>query len=245
MNLSKLLKKPKPYAIAAMELTKRKLRVYFGKGNNVHCKICLWNGTQFYNGKCPKCNSLPRTRLIPFSLNHFDLIKKELSILHIAPNINEYNYILNNFKDVKCYDRLNIKKVFPHINLVQDITKSDIESNTYDLVIVWHVLEHIVEDKLAASEIYRILKPDGKLLMSVPIYPHGNKKTYEDASIKYEDYEEVHGHDDHCRSCGMDYYERFEEVGFTTQELDVKNLEEVVILKSGLSKGHVVWCFTK
>lgn len=242
MNFSKLLKNPRPYAIAAFEKAKREFHTHFSKGNNVKCEICFWNGSQFFNGKCPKCNSLPRTRLIPFSLAHFGLIKENQKILHIAPNLNEYNYVKNTFENLKIYDRLNIRSV-PHINLVQDITKTDIADHTYDLIIVWHVLEHIVEDRKAASEIYRILKPKGNLLMSVPIYPVGNLITYEDAAIKYEDYEKVHGHDDHCRSCGMDYYERFEEVGFSTQILKKYTTED--LKKYGLSKNHVVWCFSK
>ncbi len=242
MNLTKLLKNPKPYAVATVERIKRKLREKLNKGNVVHCEICLWDGTKFFKGKCPKCNSLPRTRLIPFSLRYFNLISSDLKILHIAPNRNEHKYVKSTFEKINQYDRLNIRKA-PHINIVQDITKTNITDNTYDLVIVWHVLEHIVEDHKAASEIYRILKAKGNLLMSVPIYPTGNLKTYEDPAIKYEDYEKVHGHDDHCRSCGMDYYERFEAVGFSTQVLDEYAAEDIE--KYGLSRNHVVWCFNK
>lgn len=242
MNFNNLIKNPKPYAIAASEKIKSKFRVYFSKGNKVHCEICDWHGTDFFKGKCPKCNSLPRTRLIPFSLRYFNLVKSNLNILHIAPNLNEYNYVKNTFQNINQYDRLNIRAV-AHINLEQDITKNDIADNTYDLVIVWHVLEHIVDDKKAASEIYRILRPKGKLLMSVPIYPKGNMVTYEDPTIPYIDYMKVHGHPDHCRSCGMDYYERFENVGFSTELLNKYKTED--IKKFGLSKDHVVWCFKK
>lgn len=242
MNLINLIKTPKPYAIALIERAKRRLRTNMCKGNAVHCEICLWNGTQFFNGKCPKCNSLPRTRLVPFSLRYFNLVAPDLKILHIAPNLNEYNYILRTFENLKQYDRLNIRNV-SHINLVQDITKTTLVSNSYDLAIVWHVLEHIVEDRKAAAEIHRILKPNGKLLMSVPIYPVGNSKTYEDPTIPYEDFEKIHGHDDHCRSCGTDYYERFEEVGFSTEVLNTYSDEDKS--KFGLSKNHVVWCFKK
>jgi len=243
MKLIKVIKNPMAYASAALNKTKNVFRTQFYKGDTVYCEICKWNGKQFFKGKCPNCNSLPRTRLIPFSLRHFDLIDSGLKILHIAPNINEYYYVLNNFPDFDRYDRLNIKKAFPHINLVQDITKSDSKDDTYDLVVVWHVFEHIVEDVKAASEIYRILKPNGNLLMSVPIYPVRSEKTYEDSSIPYKDYEKVHGHDDHCRSCGLDYYQRFETVGFSTSTLKSYSAEE--LKRFGLSKTHVAWCFHK
>jgi ubiquinone/menaquinone biosynthesis C-methylase UbiE len=146
------------------------------------------------------------------------------------------------FKNIKAYDRLNIRSV-PHINLVQDLTKTDLPVETYDLAIIWHVLEHIVEDRMAIREIYRVLKENGHLLMSVPIYPTGNLVTFVDASIPYQDYEKVHGHNDHCRSCGLDYYKRFEEIGFTTNVLESYKEEDVQ--KYGLSKNHVVWCFSK
>lgn len=240
MNLAKLFTNPKPYALAAHKKVLNFLRTYLCKGTSVHCEICLWNGTRFFNGKCPKCNSLPRTRLIPFSLRHFELIQKHKKILHIAPNLNEYNYVKRTFENIQKYDRLNIRDV-PHINIVQDITATSLANNSYDLVIVWHVLEHIVEDRKAVSEIYRIMKPGGSLLMSVPIYPIGSKNTYEDASIPYKDYEKVHGHDDHCRSCGLDYYKRFEQIGFTVKTLADYTVED--LKKFGLSKHHVVWCF--
>ncbi|WP_432409998.1 class I SAM-dependent methyltransferase [Rasiella sp. SM2506] len=240
MNFVKLVKNPKPYFQEAIRKSTNLWHTYFNTGELVHCEICEWDGARFYNGKCPKCNSLPRTRLVPFSLRHFGLVKKNLTILHIAPNRNEYNYVKNNFEHIKQYDRLNIRPV-PHINLVQDITNTNLINGSYDLVIVWHVLEHIVEDRKAAAEIYRILKPGGSLLMSVPIYPIGSPKTYEDSSIKYENYEKIHGHDDHCRSCGLDYYKRFEEVGFKTKTLNNYTLKDLD--KFGLSKNHVVWCF--
>ena len=245
MDFQKILKNPKPYAIAALELTKRKIRVYFNKGKTVHCEICNWHGTQFFKGKCPKCRSLPRTRLIPFSLHYFELIKTDLSILHIAPNINEYNYVRSTFEGLTRYDRLNIKKVFSHINLVQDLTQTTISDNTYDLVLIWHVFEHINQDHKAIAEIHRILKPNGNLLVSVPIYPANNPTTYEDFSIPYEAYEKVHGHNDHCRSCGLDYYKRFESVGFKSSTLSVKDIDNQEVVKFGLSINHVVWSFKK
>ena len=92
---------------------------------------------------------------------------------------------------------------------------------------------------------HRMLKPNGKLLVSVPIYPINNLKTYEDTSIKRGEFERIHGHDDHCRSCGLDYYERFEKIGFKTSTLHVKDLENNIKSKFGLSNNHTVWLFEK
>ena len=244
MNLFKAIKNPKPYILVGSKRLKNIFRKYFYKGNKVYCEICNWRGKRFFDDKCPNCNSLPRTRLVPFSLKHFDLVGTNPRILHIAPNKNEYNYIRKNVTQLPYYDRLNIRPV-AHINIVQDLTNTNLEKSIYDLVIAWHVLEHIPEDLKAISEVYRLLKPKGKFLVSVPIYPDGNLHTYEDSNIPYNDFKKIHGHFDHCRSCGLDYYKRFETIGFKTDDLFVNTIDLNDLKKYGLSPNHLVWCFTK
>ncbi|WP_242117960.1 class I SAM-dependent methyltransferase [Aestuariivivens sediminicola] len=187
---------------------------------------------------------MSRTRLIPFAMEYFGLKEIKEKILHVAPNLNEYKYLLRAKGEHIIYDRLNIhpKK---HINLVQDLTRTNLNTNYYDLIIAWHVFEHIREDQKAIAEVFRILKPGGRFLISVPIYPTNNPTTFEDLTIPYENYSKVHGHYDHCRSCGFDYYQRFETIGFKTKELRVSSLSKKDISKFGLNSAHIVWCFTK
>lgn len=212
------------------------------KGNNVKCLLCGFEATKFDERRCVKCDSLPRVRLIPFSLDHFKLNVVE-NILHVAPNIQEYDFVMKN-SNYKRYDRLNIVPA-KHINLVEDLTKLTLSSNQYDLIIIWHVLEHIPNDVEAIKEMYRVLKPDGKILVSVPIYPKGNPTTKESNDIVKSQYLEVHGHVDHCRSCGLDYYLKFEKEGFTTQTLHSNDIDQETKNYLGLSMGHTVWMFTK
>jgi SAM-dependent methyltransferase len=55
------------------------------------------------------------------------------------------------------------------INAVRaDARELPARSGAFDLVIAMDVLEHIDEDQLAAAEIYRVLKPGGTALVSVP-----------------------------------------------------------------------------
>src|SRR5690606_6249812 len=136
-----------------------------------------------------------RTRLVPYSLDYFHLIENESKILHIAPNINEFNYFKSKVTSLSNYDRLNIRNV-PHINIVQDLTATTLDSDQYNLAIAWHVLEHISKDKDAISEVYRLLKSGGRFLVSVPIYPDANTTTFEDETIDYKEFEKIHGHYD-------------------------------------------------
>jgi SAM-dependent methyltransferase len=40
----------------------------------------------------------------------------------------------------------------------------------FDLVVAFDVIEHVEDDDRACSELYRVLKPGGRLLMSVPLH---------------------------------------------------------------------------
>lgn len=51
---------------------------------------------------------------------------------------------------------------------VADAKKLPFKDNTFDFIICSEVLEHIIDYQSALSEINRILKPDGKLAVSVP-----------------------------------------------------------------------------
>jgi ubiquinone/menaquinone biosynthesis C-methylase UbiE len=51
-----------------------------------------------------------------------------------------------------------------------DACKLPYESNTFDIVTAFDVIEHIVDDHLAVSEIFRVLKPGGMLIFTVPAY---------------------------------------------------------------------------
>jgi predicted SAM-dependent methyltransferase len=212
------------------------------KGDKVECLICDFKANNFNNGRCYNCDSLPRIRLIPFSIKYFKLENIE-NLLHIAPNIQEFNFIEKKY-NFEVYDRLNLNPS-NHINLIQDLTKTTLPNDRYDLIIIWHVLEHIINDSDAINEMYRVLKIGGKLLVSVPIFPKGNTTTYEPKELDRSQFNTVHGHPDHCRSCGLDYFLRFEEVGFTTQTLHTKDIDIEVKNKLGLSDSHTVWLFTK
>ncbi len=54
--------------------------------------------------------------------------------------------------------------------LSSDVTRLPFKSESYDSIICSEVLEHIHDDRKAISEIIRILKPGGNLVISVPRY---------------------------------------------------------------------------
>ncbi|PRY87558.1 class I SAM-dependent methyltransferase [Mongoliibacter ruber] len=48
----------------------------------------------------------------------------------------------------------------------------DIEDNSFDTVVSFQVIEHIENDKLFLQEIYRVLRPGGKAIISTPNIRH-------------------------------------------------------------------------
>lgn len=73
---------------------------------------------------------------------------------------------------VRRYDILDVAPG-PEVTIVGDIQRTAIPDNTYDVIICTQVLEHVANPFLAAAELYRILKPGGRLLLTVPsAYPY-------------------------------------------------------------------------
>lgn len=52
-----------------------------------------------------------------------------------------------------------------------DITRLDFPDASFDAVVAGEVLEHVVDDDLAAEELYRVLKPGGVCFATVPADP--------------------------------------------------------------------------
>ena len=108
------------------------------------------------------------------------------------------------------------------------------------------MLEHISNDREAIKNLELSLSNEGKMLVSVPIYPKGNKVTYEDDSIGIDKYGEIHGHPDHFRSCGYDYVKRLNGAGFNNiVTVYGKKIDKIKKNRFGLSNNHVAWICQK
>ena len=54
-------------------------------------------------------------------------------------------------------------------DVILDITDIKFKDNFFDVIICNHVLEHIIDDRKAMSELFRVLKPKGFAILEVPI----------------------------------------------------------------------------
>ena len=96
------------------------------------------------------------------------------------------------------------------------------EIAAYTVILCSHVLEHVLDDKQAMREFYRVLMNDQWAIILVPIT---SETTFEDSSIvDPEGRLKAFGQHDHVRRYGPDYVERLCDAGFTVETTKVGDL---------------------
>jgi SAM-dependent methyltransferase len=161
---------------------------------------------------CPVCGSKDRDRLLYLFLSRkTDVFDAPKRLLHVAPEP-RVAAILSGQTNL---DYLTADLHSDKVMLKMDITDIRLPDRSFDAIICNHVLEHVVDDRKAMSELFRILKPGGWAILQVPMSP-SLEHTYEDASkTTPEAREEAFGQWDHVRIYAKDYEQRLTQAGFT------------------------------
>jgi ubiquinone/menaquinone biosynthesis C-methylase UbiE len=95
-----------------------------------------------------------------------------------------------------------------------DLADISVGDESFDVIICNHVLEHIIDDHKAMTELYRVLKPKGWAILQVPISPTLTH-TFEDFSLTTDTQREAaFGQHDHVRIYANDYIQRLDKAGF-------------------------------
>ncbi|HCR76307.1 MAG TPA: SAM-dependent methyltransferase [Chryseobacterium sp.] len=213
----------------------RKILKPLYKGKNHQCNVCetlLKSFAKLNNGDliCPVCGSISRTRRLYKLLNE-EFIVPDIAILDFSP----FRILYRKWKK-----KTNIQYFATDFgtdfiaDYRYDITNIDCKDETFDLIICYHILEHIVDDKKAMSELYRVLKKNGTVLIQTP-FKEG--EIYEDYSIVTEKERLKHfGQEDHVRIYSVEgLKERLQDSGFF---VNVKIFEKDIYL--GLQKNETV-----
>ncbi len=219
-------------------------------GWTVQCPFCGWRGSSFYatsvysastpnrpNAICPGCYSKKRHRLLYLYLKQqTNLFSEKLRVLEIAPG--PYSYRLFQTLPHAKYISLDYESTLTMCR--GDITSLPLPDASFDLVICYHVLEHVVNDRGAIKELHRILSNDGLLLVQVPI---DRDVTLEDPSVTDpEDRKRLFGQEDHVRAYGKDFVDRLVEAGFVVQIDDfAATLPDDVIRRYGLTHNELIY----
>ena len=219
----------------------RKLIYTFYRGTDKQCPICEKKLRKFIllkNGEklCPFCGSLPRHRRLWTLISGF--LKNGISVLDFSPPLC-FSKKLKSFKEIQ-YAATDFDKEFT-ADVHLDITNINLSSNSIDLLLCYHILEHIPEDRKAINELYRILKSQGKCFIQTP-FKEGD--IYEDASKRSKAERRKHfGQDDHVRIYSLaSLKQRLEDAGF---EIEILQFSEKAENYFGFSSSETVLIATK
>ncbi len=240
---------------------RRLLRLNKYKGSNKYCPICDSYLKEFLpvvfnnptesssfiirkNAKCPVCGSIERHRLMYlYLMNKTNIFKPPIKkVLHTAPELILTEKLATNKYIEYISSDINPKKAGAKLKI--DLTNIDVADDTFDIIISSHVLEHIVDDKKALTEMYRILKPGGWALIIVPIIA---EKTFMIPDIKTDrDRFLFYGKEDHVRGYGLDFKEFLKDAGFKIEVQNYsKDLSDAEIQYLGLLKEDYIYHCTK
>lgn len=217
-------------------------------GTRYVCPCCGWSLRDFThgggsmrarpNGYCPRCNAKARHRRDWLFLEaNTGLFTEKLRLLHISPK-----YALSR-RFIKMpnleYIALDIEGR-PNTTIRADLTTIPLKSANFDAIICIHVLEHVTDDQAAITEMYRVLRPGGWALISVPI--RLDRTTYEDPSITSPAERKVaFGETSHVRWYGHDFVDRLENAGFEVRMDSADDLDPDLVARHGLLRDESVF----
>jgi SAM-dependent methyltransferase len=196
----------------------------FFLGQKHQCNICKTHLRDFISTPqhliCPRCGSIARNRRLWQLLND-GLLQENSKVLDFSPSRNLYRVMKTmdiNYESTDLSGDFLAEKSY-------DITQMACPDENYDLIICYHILEHIDDDQTAMQELFRVLKKGGTCLVQTP-FKAG--ETFEDSSIKSKEEREKHfGQIDHVRiyaKAGLKA--RLEKAGFVVTQQDFSSETE-------------------
>ena len=143
--------------------------------NSRECNICGWQGREFYPNTgpgyherasvCPGCSGQDRHRsLLALLVATTTLFDPATRVVEVAP-MRGFESLLRLQQKID-YTSFDFAR---HAMERGDITSMRFPAGSVDYFICFHVLEHIPDERLALSEIHRVLKPGGVAVLQVPV----------------------------------------------------------------------------
>ncbi len=218
------------------EIFFRSVFAFHLSGKKHLCTVCSNGNKKFIkipDGDllCPFCGSRSRTRRMYSFLNENNLITGK--VLHFSPSRSVYRLLKKN-KNIS-YFSTDYEDEFIAEHRY-DITQIPVENDFFDLVICYHILEHIEDDGKAMRELFRVLKTGGTCIIQTPfkegdIYEDPSKKTAKERLLAF-------GQEDHLRIYSVEgLQKRLKDNGFQNVEIKTFSandqfgfMEETVLL---------------
>ena len=188
---------------------------------------------------CPRCGSLERHRFLSLLLGTLAPQLRDLdTVVEIAPSR----------QSTALLDRLGARRRIGldlgcdgrDVDALACLTRLPLRDGSVDLVVCYHVLEHVPDDSAAMREIARVLSPRGIALIEVPIKM--DVATEEDLDCSPEDRVRRFGQVDHVRWYGDDFDARLSAAGLASVRVTPPALVgEAAVGWFRLMAHEVVW----
>lgn len=188
---------------------------------------------------CPRCGSLERHRFLSLLLGALSPELCDLdTVVEIAPSR----------QSTPLLDRLGARRRLSldlghdrrAVDALASLTALPLRDGSVDLLVCYHVLEHVPDDCAAMREIARVLSPRGLALIEVPI--KRGVATEEDPSAPPEERARRFGQRDHVRWYGDDFDARLAAAGLSSARVTPPALVgEAAVSWFRLMPHEVVW----
>lgn len=186
--------------------------------DKLECPCCGWKGRRFLdyievgyrvpNAACPSCDSHARHRALYLWLKQeFQLEQKRGRALVFAPEraLAPLWQAALDLRVIKT-DRESNRGV----DLLADIMRLPFADESMDLIWCHHVLDQVEDDRVAMQELFRVLKAEGELLVSVGLTGRETTQEFHHANKMFSG---------NRRLYGSDFSERLKEAGFRVTPL--------------------------
>lgn len=190
------------------------------------CPCCDWVGFDFYwldcgsftvpHVFCPQCGAQERHRFVHYFLQKEfgnNTKRENISVLHFAPEPHVYRYFNaeDNPKYVGADYAFHMINTlgFPAVQL--DIQNLPFRDNIFDVIICFHVLEHVMDDHKGLEEINRVMSPKGVAVIMVPMMM-GQSKTVEYGTPDPDMFDHVRGYSPHDFADRLDIFHSYREI---------------------------------
>lgn len=188
---------------------------------------------------CPRCRSLERHRFLSLLLGVLAPELRDLdTVVEIAPS--RQSRALLDRVDARRRVSLDAGYDARDVDALASLTALPLRDASVDLLVCYHVLEHVPDDCAAMREIARVLSPRGIALLEVPIKT--GVATEEDASAPPEERARRFGQHDHVRWYGDDFDARLCDAGLASVRVTPPALVgESAVQWFRLMPHEVVW----
>lgn len=190
------------------------------------------------DARCPRCDSLERHRALAIFIarDPTDALRRG-RVLVVSPDphieaVGRHNP-----------DYLSIDLAGGRAMQAMDLTDLALPDHDRDLVIAYHVLEHIPDDHAAMQEIARVLRPTGRAILEVPLGGDSTDERFMDApsAVRLQHY----GQADHVRLYGrLDFEARLRAAGLEPHAVRVGDALADDVVPAGLDPDEVFYVAT-